>query len=194
VHWALTARHGELIVRELQSNAVPRVQIVLDADPAVHRGAGPDGSREWALRVTASLAEGWIQQGAEVELVLDPARVSSTGGSGRARAAVVLDALARLGPGGDRNLAELLSRPECRRRDCGLRVVVTTDIGLRGLTGEGLRWAGVHFVVLEAEAFGFGRGECPAVPLPVAPWIRIGGPRHVPTCLRRIGTEAGLGC
>ena len=40
VHWVLTARHGELIVRELQSNAVPRVQIVLDAHPAAHRRLG----------------------------------------------------------------------------------------------------------------------------------------------------------
>ena len=71
VHWGLTARHGELIVREVQSNAVPRVQIVLDTRPAAHAGSGPDGSREWAIRVAASLAEGWIDQGAEVELILD---------------------------------------------------------------------------------------------------------------------------
>ncbi len=100
VHWGLSARHGELIVREVQSNAVPRVQIVLDTHPAAHAGAGPEGSREWAIRVAASLAEGWIGQGAEVELVFDGASVPARGGSARARAAAVLDALARLAPGG----------------------------------------------------------------------------------------------
>ena len=132
VHWGLTARHGELIVREVQSNAVPRVQIVLDAHPAAHAGSGPDGSREWAIRVAASLAEGWIRQGAEVELVLDGALVPARGGSARARSAAVLDALARLGPGvrpDPRRIAAPIA--ECRRRDGGLRVVVTTDVGLR---------------------------------------------------------------
>jgi uncharacterized protein (DUF58 family) len=192
VHWALTARHGELIVRELQSNAVPRVQIVLDAHPAAHLGSGPDGSREWAVRVAASLAEGWIRQGADVELVLGATSVPSRGRSARARAAVVLDALARLGHGGERDLAALLSGPECRRRDCGLRVVVTTDIGLRGLNGAGLRPARDRFVVLEAGAFAVGAGQGPAAPLPVVPWLRIDGPRHVATCLRRGGKEAAL--
>lgn len=65
VHWGQTARHGELIVCEVQSNAVPRVQVVLDTYPSAHAGDGPNGSREWAIRVAASLAEGWVGQGAE---------------------------------------------------------------------------------------------------------------------------------
>jgi hypothetical protein len=134
----------------------------------------------------------------------------------------VLDAMARLAPGGDRDLAELLSLPECRRRDRGLRVVVTTDIGLRRLnwscqfpvvssqqdrspTGdrqlatqklgleEGQRRAGDRFVVLKAGAFGFVKGDGPTVSWPVVPWIWIDGPGHVATCLRRAGKEVGLG-
>ncbi len=155
MHWGLTARHGELIVRELQSNAVPRVQIVLDTRPAAHAGSGPGSSREWAIRVAASLAEGWIGQGAEVELVLDGKSVPSRG-SARARTVAVLDALARLPPGGDRDVAELLSLAECRRSDRGLRVIITTDVGLRGLTGEGRRRTGDRFVVLEGRGIWVG--------------------------------------
>ena len=43
------------------------------------------------------------------------------------------------GPRGDRDLADLLSDAEWRRRDRGLRVVVTTDVGLRGLDGDDRR-------------------------------------------------------
>ncbi len=193
VHWGLSARHGELIVREVQSNSVPRVQIVLDAHPAAHAGSGPGGSREWSIRVAASLAEGWIGQGAEVELVCDGASVPSRGGSARERAAAVLDALARLAPGGARDLATLLDDRECRRRDRGLRVVIATDIGLRGLAAEGGRRDGDRFLVLEAAAFGDAEGRCPTAPLPVVPWIRIDGPGRVATCLRRAGKEVSLG-
>jgi hypothetical protein len=43
------------------------VQVVLDTDPAVHAGAGPGCSREWAIRVAASFCRGWLEQGARVE-------------------------------------------------------------------------------------------------------------------------------
>ncbi len=98
VHWALSARHGELIVRELQSNATPRVRIVLDSRESVHTGSEPDSSLEWAIRVAASLAEGWIGQGAAVELVLEDCAIVPRGGSPGARSRAVLDALARLRP------------------------------------------------------------------------------------------------
>jgi uncharacterized protein (DUF58 family) len=193
VHWGLSARHGELIVREVQSNTVPRVQIVLDTHPAAHAGSGADGSREWAIRIAASLAAGWIVQGAEVELVFDGASIASRGGSARARAAAVLDALARLASGGARDLAALLDDRECRRRDRGLRVVITTDVGFRRLGAEGRRRDGDRFVVLEAGAFGGDEGGHPTAPLPVVPWIRIDGPGRVATCLRRAGKEVLVG-
>jgi uncharacterized protein (DUF58 family) len=193
VHWGLSARHGELIVREVQSNAVPRVRIVLDVHPAAHSGPGLDGSREWAIRVAASLAEGWIGQGAAVEVVFDGKFVSMRGGSGRARGAFLLDALARLAPDTRVDLAGLLAEPRCRQYDGGLRIVVTTDVGLRGPSGGTRPRDGDRFVVLEAGAFGGGEGGSPADPLPVVPWIRIDGPGRVATCLRRAGKEVALG-
>ena len=41
IHSAQTARHDRLIVCELQCNARPIIQLVLDADPDVHSGDGP---------------------------------------------------------------------------------------------------------------------------------------------------------
>jgi uncharacterized protein (DUF58 family) len=194
VHWVLTARHGELIVRELQSNAVPRVRIVLDAHPPAHRGLGPDGSREWGVRVAASLAEGWSREGAEVELVLDRGLVPVRGGTQRARSGPLLDALARLGPSCDRTLAELLRLPESRS-DGALRVIVTTDIALREGSEEVSPRPGDVWIVLQAAAFGSDRVHDPTepLPLPVTPWIRICGPEHVTACLRRPAKEVLLG-
>ena len=45
--------------------------------PCSHAGLGPDGSCEWAIRVAASFAEGWIKQGAEVEMVIEGRAVTS---------------------------------------------------------------------------------------------------------------------
>jgi uncharacterized protein (DUF58 family) len=193
IHWALTARHGELIVREVQSNAVPRVLIALDADPAAHTGLGPDGSREWAIRVAASLAEGWIGQGADVQLVSDGVSVTPPGGSAQTRLTSMLDALARLGPGGGKNLAALLSLPEWRRRDIGLRVVVTTEAGLGSLAKAGWRHSDVRIVMLKPGAFGAGRDDESSSSFPCVPWIVIDDVRGVATSLRRFAKEVALG-
>jgi len=193
VHWGQTARHGELIVCEVQANAVPRVQIILDAHPAAHAGSGADGSREWAVRVAASFAEAWIGQGVGVELVLDSVTVLIGGRSIRSKTAAALDALARLGADGTNDLAALLNRPECQRFVGGCRVVVTTDRGLRGLGDTGSCPVGSHFVVLNAGAFGGGTDGEEDAPRPVTPWIRVDGPVRAGARLRRVGKEVGFG-
>jgi uncharacterized protein (DUF58 family) len=90
IHWAQSARHDRLIVCELQSSARPMVLIALDDEPSHHRGE----SREWAIRVCASLCESWLEQGAEIALwlrghVIGPA-------AGQQHRQRLLDALARL--------------------------------------------------------------------------------------------------
>jgi uncharacterized protein (DUF58 family) len=193
VHWSLTARHGQLIVREVQSNAVPRVLIVLDVNPAVHAGSGPDSSLEWAIRVAASFAEGWIGQGAEVELVFDGASAYPRGRSAQARSAAVLDALARLKSGSTRDQTRLLALIQSGRADHGHRVVVTTNRGLRELDLAGLPPSGSRFVVLQTEPFDHERAGGVAAPLPLVPWIEIDGPLSVVSCLGRARKGVSLG-
>jgi uncharacterized protein (DUF58 family) len=192
IHWPQTARYGQLVVCEVQASAVPRVQIVLDTHPGSHAGLSPDGSCEWAIRVAASFAEGWIKQGAQIDIVIEGGSVISGAGPGRARSAIVLDALARLAPTGDHDLARLLSLPECRRCDRGVRVVVTTDVGLRRLPSEILRRAGDRFVVLKAGAFGLDDRIGLTEALPVIPWIWIDGPGRVAPSLARAGREVAF--
>ncbi len=191
IHWPQTARHGQLVVCEVQTSAVPKVQIVLDSDPSAHVGEGPDGSLEWAIRVAASLAEGWIKQGAEVDLIMDGTTVSASSEPAKVRAARVLDAFARLGPGGGRGVAELLRVAQSRMDHRGLCVVVTTDRGLRGLGATpGSRPRAPRFVVLRASAFGEEEHDEATAPLPLAPYIWIDGPENVASALRRAGKEA----
>jgi hypothetical protein len=169
------------------------VQIVLDLHPAVHAGGAPGDSREWAIRVAASLAQGWIGQGAEVNLLFDGGFVAACGGSARVRSAAVLDALARVSSGGTRDLATLLSLPECLRFRRGLRVVVTTDIALGRLGAEGFPGTAARFVVLKAGAFTSDMDDDAPGLLPMVPWIWIDGPARVAARLSRAAKEVTLG-
>jgi uncharacterized protein (DUF58 family) len=193
IHWAQSARHDRLIVCEIQANARPLVQLVLDADPAVHGGQGPDSSREWAIRIAASLAKGWLEAGAQVGAVWNGQTLRAASGPNQVNR--LLDSLAQLPDTSGPVLAETLAGPACRGFTFGLQVIVTTDQGLvraqRARPGEEQqRW-----VVLQAEAFTGSGGRPGAAPshLPVRPWLWIDAPERVPVLLRGGWKEAQHG-
>ncbi len=192
VHWPQTARHGRMMVCELQSSAVPPVQVVLDVDPSMHRGEGPGGSREWAIRIAASFVDAWIGAGAEVELVVGGLAIRAGGGPVAGRRAGLLDALARVGPGPSIGLVEAFDRPDCRRFGAGLRVVVATDLALAALGPRPRGGATERFAVLRAAAFDPSGLTGEAGPLPIRPWAWIDDLAQVPRQVRRAWKEGAL--
>jgi uncharacterized protein (DUF58 family) len=94
IHWPQTARHDRFMVREFQASGVPRVRIILDCEADVHVGAGAHSSFEWAVRIAASLACRWLDDGAEVELLAGALRLPPA--AGRVHQRRVLDALAEV--------------------------------------------------------------------------------------------------
>ncbi|WP_422922989.1 DUF58 domain-containing protein [Singulisphaera sp. PoT] len=193
VHWAQTARHGQLIICEVQSHASPRVQIFLDASRASHPSTGADGSREWSIRVAASMVESWMGQGAEVDLILDDNRDGGRGLSSKSGLGNLLDALARWEPCDDAMLRRDLSESRCV--DGAFRVIITTDRGFEtgcvSVLGPGP--SGTRLVVLLADGFPRGRaGRDLDSPL-LSPWAVLTGPDQVASSLRRLGKEVPLG-
>lgn len=174
IHWAQTARHDRLIVCELQSTARPLVLVALDDHPASHAGEGPSGSREWAIRVAASLCEAWMKEGAEVAAPIGGNYFTPSAGTAHHRN--LMDAFARL-DGPTPAPAELLGQGEWQKFR-GTRVVVTTDRGLAGLPRLG---EGVLAVVLQAGAFD---GQLPVAP-PQEAWLWIDDPVRVAAQARR---------
>jgi uncharacterized protein (DUF58 family) len=193
IHWGQSARHDRLIVCELQSNARPVIQLVLDADPRVHTGDGPDGSREWAVRIVASLATGWLEAGAQVGAVWNGQVMPPA--SGQQPLHRLLDGLARLPDAPGPSLAETLADPACRGFRDGLQVIVTTDSALAGggrasSADDQQRW-----VVLRTAAFSGspGQSSTPPVGLPGRPWLWIDSLEHIPALLRGGWKEAQHG-
>jgi uncharacterized protein (DUF58 family) len=192
IHWSQTARHDRLIVCEFQSNARPRIQLILDADPRVHAGHGPDGSREWAIRIVASLARGWLEAGVAVGAVWDGTAVKPA--SGAPQGNMVLDSLAKLPDSTETSLGELLTQPICRDFDNGLQIIVTTDQALQNARLSQGRNDRRRWVLLQAQAFDRSRvQETHASRLPIRPWILIAGPDRVPALLLGESNEARHG-
>ncbi len=192
IHWGQSARHDRLIVCELQANARPVVQLVLDVDPAVHVGQAPDGSREWAIRIVASLAKGWLADGVEVGTVWSGQVIPAASGPKQLNA--LLDALAKLPDAAGTTLRETMSHPACRSFTDGLQVIVTTDVDVNRAT-DGPVGAHQLWVVLQAHGFLGPAAQPVATParLSIRPWLLIDAPDHVAGLLRGGWKEAQHG-
>jgi uncharacterized protein (DUF58 family) len=189
IHWGQSARHDRLIVCELQSNSRPVIQLVLDADSRVHAGIGPNSSREWAIRVVASFASGWLQDGAQVGLAWADQDIPPA--SGPAQIHKILDGLAGLPNDYDKPLAEVLACPKCQGFRDGLQVIVTTDRasvpqGCSVCAAEDQRW-----VILRAGAFG--DSAAPIARGGLSSWLLIESVEAIPGLLRGGWREARHG-
>jgi uncharacterized protein (DUF58 family) len=193
IHWPQSARYDRLIVCELQTTSRQVVQIVLDIDPAIHVGGdSSEGSREWAIRIAASMAKGWLEAGIPVGLVTHGVLLAPRGG--RAQLIRVLDALARLPDDNGIPLADLLAHPACQQVT-SLQIIITTDragIATRQGRANHRRW-----VVLKCA--GFMPGEvnpltnARATRFPFTPWLVIDSAAHIPYLLRFGWSEARHG-
>ncbi len=182
IHWAQSAKHDRLVVCELQSHSRPVVLLVLDADPAVHT-LGDDGSREWAIRVTASLAKGWLEAGAQVGLAC--AGVYLAPNAGGEHLNTLLDTLARLGDTAV-SLTEVLEGPRVKADPAGVRVVVTTDAArIADTSGRDVRP-----VILDRGGFG---GSAEQVAAASGVWLHIPSATDAPHQLRHGTPEASHG-
>ena len=69
VHWRLTAKQGELMVRMEEQPWDPSVTLILDNRTAAHLGSGPDGGLEFSISAVASIAAVLMSERCRVTIV-----------------------------------------------------------------------------------------------------------------------------
>lgn len=137
IHWPQSAKYDRLIVAERQSSTANLLEVWIDLDPAVHFESVGGGSREWAIRIAASLLERGARDGTPMLLVLPASAARVTGPGKGLRDA--LDALALL------DLEKAAERSEdvlpISARMRGGRLLVSTHWGLeRFASSRGSEW------------------------------------------------------
>jgi uncharacterized protein (DUF58 family) len=111
VHWASTARRGQLMVKDLEDAPRDEVVVLLDCDPACDVGAQPGSSFDVAVRAAGSILHAHARRGRRSVLALNRPRpeihrVASLEGDWRA----AMEALAAARADGAKPLAGLLAR------------------------------------------------------------------------------------
>lgn len=69
IHWPLSARMGELIVKEFERSASTEVTIFVDLDAKAAWGSGREQTLEYSVRIAASASEYACRRGNSVRLV-----------------------------------------------------------------------------------------------------------------------------
>lgn len=127
IAWRASARHGSLLVKELEPDPVSDEWVLLDL--ADSRDASNRRATEYAVSLAASYAMEWLDAGRDVGLLVNraiPAVVSADAGD-RQRLRI-LETLAVVEPYGQSNPGELIARFAGRfSRTTGLVVVSTGD-------------------------------------------------------------------
>jgi len=69
IHWPLSARMGELIVKEFERHTSTEVSIFMDLDTHASWGSGRENTLEYAIRIAASISQYASQRGNAVQLI-----------------------------------------------------------------------------------------------------------------------------
>ena len=181
VHWAQTARHDRFIVCERQGSAQAQATIIVDSDPSIHSGEGPNSTIEWCIRIAASVSESLLQQGTRVQLRIGERVTDAPPGADGSRR--MLDSLARFDAqtAAQSSSASRAAVTSARRGGDGHFVVrITTDLNERSGQNKS-----EHRIVLSS--FGFaGQDYDPSAGTDWArEWIKIDNPQDVAAQLKR---------
>jgi uncharacterized protein (DUF58 family) len=111
VHWALSARHGELVVREFENIHRTEICICLNLHAQQNPGTGKHKPLEYAIQIAASVAEYALRAGYPVSLYGEGSTpLTLEAGSGLAMLDKILYVLAHVQADGNADYTALLQR------------------------------------------------------------------------------------
>lgn len=111
VHWALSARHGELVVREFENIHRTEICICLNLHAQQNPGTGKHKPLEYAIRIAASVAEYALRAGYPVSVYGEGSTpLALEAGSGLAMLNKILYVLAYVQADGNSDYTALLQR------------------------------------------------------------------------------------
>lgn len=171
IHWPTTARLNELMVKEFEPQASPRLVVILDNGRASNRGQGRESTFEYAVRIAASVASHACLRDIPTQLMLsESGSPEIPAGTGEAQRQAILDTLAIVEAESATPYAQTLQRAGglCQRGDTALVFLsVPADQITPTLQAlASLHAQGVHLltVVFDRPSFSPAHAERPSAP------------------------------
>lgn len=132
IHWKLSARFGDLYVKEFDLRATTDIVVFIDLDRRVQAGQGAASTVEAAISLAAGVAAHALQQDLPVGAVAHDERLSwLPPGRGSRHFQQLMRWLVDLGDGGDVPVAELLATQQALLTPRSSVVVITPGLSPR---------------------------------------------------------------
>lgn len=156
IHWRTSARHGELQVKEFDTQRTADVWLYLDLDRAVHTGQGDAATVETAVRVAASVGGQALAEGRSLAIAAASSRrVVVPPDRGSRQLQRLLHLLAGASADSSTPLVELLlaTLPQLRRGMTAVVITPSLDASWVGpLTGLRARGVGALVCIIDPVA------------------------------------------
>ncbi len=158
IHWASTARTGDIMVKTFELDPASDIWVVLDMERRVHAGSGDLSTEEYGVRVAASIARHYLVQNRTVGMITfgkDLQVIEAERGAQQLTR--ILETLATVAAVGEAPLGNILFEEQRRFGRHTTLVIVTaaTDdswlSGLLSLTQRGVKAA---VVLVDPSTFG----------------------------------------
>jgi uncharacterized protein (DUF58 family) len=161
IHWASTARTGELMVKLFELDPASDIWIVLDMDRAVNIGEGDESTEEYGVRVAASVARYFLMANRTVGFLSVGRQFDAEDAErGLQQYTRILESLAMARAWGDVRLADLLSNESRRFGRHTTVVVITPSTDESWVEAMGvLQQRGVKLAAILLEPNTFGSSE-----------------------------------
>ena len=172
VHWASSARTGQLMSRVYDTRQSSDQLLVLDLQRGIHAGTAPESSLEYAISICASMAHAGVRSGKAVGLITNDAAGTLIGpGRGEAHRMRIMEYLALAQDDGHIGLADVVSRHGKTWQGRGGLTVITASSDMswiEALIDVGVRGQRHLAVVVDPTSFG-----APGTPMRVSSAWRL---------------------
>jgi uncharacterized protein (DUF58 family) len=182
IHWPSTLRHRQLMSKELDTETVESVWVVVDLDQTVHLGVDNESTEEYAITIAASYVKYYLLAGFAVGLLgHGREHVLLPLGRGSHHLARILEALALAKVGPSPPLEKVLVQERKRIGSRATLIIVTPSTAPEWMAAVRYLYQNNdrHLVLLEHASFNGGGDSSSAIPLAQGPrlqvcWVRKG--------------------
>ncbi|MFH1677993.1 MAG: DUF58 domain-containing protein [Candidatus Omnitrophota bacterium] len=162
IHWPSSAKHNELIVRHFEQSSLHSITIALDLKKENNLGAGKETTLEYSVKIAASFAKYFLDQGSVVQLLgYGDKLIMSALGHDPSHFFSILELLARMESNGYYSLGEALTMLNPFIPHASTLVVIRLDKDLEAAkASEQITYTkNISIIEVQLNSFSFDKNE-----------------------------------
>ena len=162
IHWPSSAKHGKLIVKQFERNAVQEATIIFDLKKGHDIGVGRETTLEYAVKIAGSAAKYLLNEGALVQMIAYGKKnsIMIPFGKGQSHMYKIFEKLAVVQADGDMTLVEALEEASFIAPHRSTVITIMLDNDMRALSSLiQFKVKSIKLIIIVLSTSTFGQGD-----------------------------------